>query len=332
MTLSPPLVFSLTADSDFAGHVAGHAGAEHGSHKERAFEDGEHKIRPTMSVRERDIYLVQSLYGSPEQAVSDKLIRVLFLLGALRDAGAARLTMVAPYLGYSRKDRRTKPRDPVTTRYIAQLFEAMTIDRFVTLDVHNVAAFQNAFRCPNDMLETRHALIDAWLGHNPSPERLCVASPDVGGVKRADAFRESLERRLGQEIPLAFMEKKRSEGRVTGKLVAGDVEGRTVLVVDDLIASGTTMTRAARAFLEHGAAQVHALATHGLFSEHSDTILATDDLSRLMVSNTVPPFRLRDSAVRDKLDVIDVTPLLGEAIRRLHTGGSLVELAEGGMA
>ena len=330
MPSRPPLVFSLASGSDLADRVAAWAGAERGAHEERAFEDGEHKIRPTISVRERDVYVVQSLCTSPEQAVSDTLIRVLFLLGALRDAGAARLTMVAPYLGYSRKDRRTKPRDPVTTRYIGQLFEAMHIDRIVTLDVHNVAAFQNAFRCPSVMLEARHVFIEAWLAGGRPTRGLCVASPDVGGVKRAEAFRESLEARLGQEVVLAFMEKKRSEGRVTGKLVAGDVEGRCVLIVDDLIASGTTTTRAARAFLERGAEQVHAIATHGLFSEQADAILDTDDLAGLMVSDSVPPFRLQASGVRDKLDVVDITPLLGEAIHRLHGGGSLVELLDGG--
>lgn len=324
-----PIIFSLEADRDFAGRVAARAGAEHGSHEERGFEDGEHKIRPTVSVRDRDVYVVQSLYSDPDQAVNDKLLRLLFLIGALRDAGAARLTVVAPYLGYSRKDRRTKPRDPVTTRYVGQLFEAMRIDRFVTLDVHNVAAFQNAFRCPTEMLEARHAFIDDWLALGRPTDPLCVASPDVGGVKRADAFRESLEERLSHEVSLAFMEKKRSEGEVTGKLVAGDVEGRTVLIVDDLIASGTTMTRAARAFLEHGAAEVHAVATHGIFSQRSDEILDTRDLTRIMISDTLPPFRLQNPTVRDKLDVVDITPLLGEAIHRLHIGGSLVELAEG---
>lgn len=319
------LIFSLEADREFASWVAQQAGAELGEHEERGFEDGEHKIRPTHSVRDRDVYIVQSLYGDADEAVNDKLVRVLFLIGALRDAGAARLTLVAPYLGYSRKDRRTKPRDPVTTRYIGQLFETMGAERCVTLEVHNVAAYQNAFRCPTEMLNANRAFIDHLLAGG-NDRRLCIASPDVGGVKRAEAFREALERRLGQPVGHAFIEKKRSEGQVTGNFVVGDVAGHEVVIVDDLVASGTTLTRAARAFLEHGAQRVHAIASHGIFSTRSDEILASDDLSSLTITNTVPAFRLHEAKVLAKLEVIDATPLIGEAIRRLNQGGSITEL------
>src|SRR5690606_20491192 len=137
----------------------------------------------------------------PASAVNDKLVRLLFLLGALKDAGAARLTAVVPYLGYARKDRRTKSRDPVTTRYLAALFEAVGLDRMVTVDVHNLAAYQNAFRIAAEHLEARKLLVARAAGLTGP---LAVVSPDVGGVKRAEAFRQSLERRLEVAVAAGF--------------------------------------------------------------------------------------------------------------------------------
>src|ERR1019366_8766802 len=116
--------------------------------------DGEHKARPLHDVRGHDAFVLHSLHGDPTQSANDKLCRLLFFCGALKDAGAAQVTAVTPYLCYQRKDRRTKPRDPIITRYVAALFEAMRIDRVVTLEVHNLAAFENAFRCPTWHIES----------------------------------------------------------------------------------------------------------------------------------------------------------------------------------
>ena len=127
--------------------------------EEREFEDGEHKIRPLDEVRGADVFLLQQLYGKPGHSIHDRLCRLLFLLGALRDTGAARLTAVLPYLAYARKDQRSQPRDPVTHRYLAQLLEAVGVDGVVTLDVHNRAAFQNAFRRPVVHLEARSLFV-----------------------------------------------------------------------------------------------------------------------------------------------------------------------------
>jgi ribose-phosphate pyrophosphokinase len=142
------LIFALRATRELGAGISRALGVELAPHEEREFEDGEHKARPLMSVRGRDLYLVQSLYGGPEASPSDKLCRLLFFAGALRDAGAGRVTAVVPYLAYARKDRRTQLRDPITTRYVAQLIEAVGVDRVVVVDVHNLAAFENAFRCP----------------------------------------------------------------------------------------------------------------------------------------------------------------------------------------
>src|SRR5512144_1688636 len=149
------MLFALEASRPFGEAVSRALGTPLSAHEARTFEDGEHKTRPLVNVRGRDVYVVQSLYGDAAQTVNDKLVRLLFFIGALRDASAARVTAVVPYLAYARKDRKSKSRDPVTTRYVAELFEAVGVDRIVTLDVHNLAAYQNAFRCRADHLEAQ---------------------------------------------------------------------------------------------------------------------------------------------------------------------------------
>ena len=328
MSVEEPVLFALEATRELGESVAERFGVELSEHEERSFEDGEHKSRPLVSVRDRDVYVIQSLYGEPEETVNDKLCRLLFFLGSLRDAGAGRLTAVVPYLCYARKDRKTKPRDPVTTRYVAGLFESVGVDRFVTLDVHNLAAFQNANRIPTVHLEARPLLADHFLSQVGEKEELAVVSPDAGGTKRAQALRETLQERLGRELPLAFLEKRRSWGKVSGGTLVGEVEGRTALVVDDLVSTGTTLARAARSCRDAGAREVHAAATHGLFVGDAEEMLSEPDLGSVAVTDSVPPFRLSQGFVERKLRVAGVAGLLAEATGRLHRGESVVEMRE----
>lgn len=323
--MSTLALYSLDSGGDFATLVASHLGIEPGRHEERHFEDGEHKIRPLQNVRNRDVYIVQSLYGDANDSLNDKLVRLLFFIGVLRESGAAQVTAVVPYLCYTRKERKTKARDPVTSRYVAQLFEAVGVDRLVTLDVHNLASFQNAFRCRNEHLSARGLFID-WLFPHLENKEITVASPDVGGVKRAELFREALERQLDRPVANAFMEKSRSEGVVWGSQVIGSVESRTVLIVDDMIAGGGTMQRAAEAFMQRGAEAVYAIATHGVFASGAAEVLAAPALYRVVVTNSIPPGKLPKALYREKIDVVDLSPLVAEAIKRLHGGDSLTEL------
>ncbi len=317
-------LFALNASRPFGERVAAQIGVALDAHEERSFEDGEHKARPLVSVRGADAYVIQSLHGGPDESPNDKLVRLLFFLATLRENGAARVTAVVPYLCYARKDRQTKPRDPVTTRYVAELFEAAGADRVATLEVHNLAAFQNAFRCETVHLDLRSVFLDyaAALAKGD----IVVASPDPGGVKRAQLFREALEARIGRPVGQAFMEKRRSGGVVSGDLLVGEVKGARVLVVDDIIASGGTMARAARACREHGAAEVHALAAHGLFTGDAADTLADPALSGVIVSDTVPPFRL-SAAARDRVEIVSAAPAFAEAISRLAGGGPISGLA-----
>ena len=321
-------IFALHATRSFGERVADALKTTLADHEEREFEDGEHKARPLVSVRGQDVYVIQGLHGGPQQSVNDKICRLLFFLGAVREGGARRVTAVLPYFAYARKDRQTKPRDPVTSRYMALLLEAMGIDAVMTLDVHNIVAFQNAFRCRSHHLDTRRLFarhLGARLGDGP----LVVASPDPGGVKRAQLFRETLEAMLGRPVGGAFMEKRRSAGVVSGTLLVGEVAGATVLVIDDLISSGGTMLRAAEACLDQGAIAVYGLAAHGLFVGDADKAIADSRLTKTIITDTVPPFRLDPSTVGEHLEVVSAAPLFAEAIQRTHEGGSLVELLQG---
>src|SRR5574340_1240657 len=327
MALEEPCLFALDASRAYGERVASALGVTLARHEEREFEDGEHTARPLENVRGRDVYVIHSLYGEPGISANDKLVRLLFFIGALKDASAARVTAICPYLAYSRKDRRSKPRDPVGSRYVAQLFEAVGTDRMVTLDVHNLAAYQNAFRIPAEHLEAR-GLFVAWFAARLQDENLVVVSPDAGGVKRADALRDSLARTLGRPVGAAFMEKRRSEGVVSGEAVVGEVAGSTALIVDDLISSGTTLARAATACRKRGARRVFAAASHGMFTGTAGTVLADRALEKVLVTDSIPPFRLPTAMIASQVEVLETAPLFAEAIRRLHGGGSLVELLQ----
>jgi ribose-phosphate pyrophosphokinase len=317
-------LFALRATKELGGEIAQALGQPLASHEERDFEDGEHKVRPLDNVRDADVYVVQSLHAGPTESANDKLCRLLFFIGALKDAGAARVTAIAPYLCYARKDRRTKPSDPVTTRYVASLFEAVGTDVVVTLDVHNPAAFENAFRRPTVRLTAAPLFVD--YARTLGQDSLCVISPDPGGVKRAELFREALESAIGRPVGKAFADKHRSAGVVTGDLFVGDVAGATALVIDDLISTGGTLQRAARAARKAGARRVVAFVTHGLFMPGAAATIADPAIDHLVLTDTVPPFRLDTDGPRHKIDVLRAAPLLAEAVRRLHAGQAVTDL------
>lgn len=321
-----PLLFALNATRAFGARIAEALGAPLSPHEEREFEDGEHKTRALVNVRERDVYVIQSLYGDTSASGNDKLVRLLFFLGALRDASAARVTAVVPYLAYARKDAKTQPRDPVLTRYVAALFEAVGVDRVVTLEVHNLAAFQNAFRCRTDHLDTAALFARHLHATLPTQERLAVVSPDAGGVKRAERLRQALSRLRQAEIPLAFLEKARARGTLRAGRLVGEVADTTAVIVDDLISTGSTLALAARACGDAGARHVYAAAAHGLFVGDAAANIETAALARVIVTDSVPPFRLEPALVERRLTLLSVAPLFAEAIRRIHEGGSLVEL------
>lgn len=321
-----PMLFAVNASREFGEQVAHKLDITLSEHEEREFEDGEHKIRPLVSVRAQDVFVIQSLYSDPELSVNDKFVRLLFFLGALHDACAERVTVVIPYLAYARKDRKTQTRDPVNTRYVAQMIESTGADRVMTLDVHNLAAYQNAFRCCTEHLEANKLFIAYLVPRLKATDKITVVSPDVGGIKRADRFRQALGRALNKELSMAFMEKARAKGVLRLGRLIGDIKNSTVVIIDDMIGTGSTMVHAAKVCKEQGASQVFAAASHGIFVGNAGEVLAGPELDEIIITDTIPPFRLDPTLVEKKVTIVPVAELFAEAIRRMHTGGSLVEL------
>lgn len=318
--------FGLSGPGGLGAAVAQYGGFELSAHEERFFEDGEHKVRPLVSVRGSDVYVLLSLAGDSDGSVNDKLCRLLFFIAACKENGAARVTAITPYLAYSRKDRQTKARDPITTRYVAQLFEAVGTDRVVTLDIHNLAAFQNAFRIETVHLDTLR-LFAPTIRDLAAGLPICVVSPDGGGVKRAQLLKERIETDLDRPVGFAFLEKRRSRGVVSGDLFAGDVEGAAVFIVDDMIGTGGTVKRAALACRARGAEKVFALAAHGLFGKGAEKMFEGAALDEVIVTDSVAgaaAFASSNSAL--PIRMLSAAPLLAETISRLHAGGSVSDL------
>lgn len=319
-------LFALNGSRDLGAGIAAELNVGLSPHEEREFQDGEHKSRPLINVRGRDVFVIQSLFSDPRQSVNDKLCRLLFFIGALQDAAAASVTAVVPYLAYARKDRKTKPRDPVITRYVADMFIAVGADRVLTLDVHNLAAFQNAYRCLTEHLDAGKLFADYFAAQLPG-ERVTVLAPDTGAVKRAERFRRMLAARMDVEPASAMMTKLRSGGVVSSSNVYGEIKDRIVIVYDDMISSGTTAINAVTACARQ-VAGIHVAATHGVFTEQANALFSQDKLNSVVVTDSVESAYIDRERVKEKRVVLSVAALFAEAIRRMHNGGSIVELLE----
>jgi ribose-phosphate pyrophosphokinase len=319
MEQSAALLFALEGSRLYGGRVASRLEWPLSAHEERAFEDGEHKARPLVDVSRRDVFVIHSLHGNEDASPNDKLCRLLFFIGALKDAGAARVTAVAPYLCYARKDQRSQLRDPVTTKYVARMFEACGADAVITFDVHNRAAYENAFHIPTINIEAMPVFVEHFAALLRG-EKVAVVSPDVGGAKRAERFRRALAGALGEEPTAGFVDKQRAGGVVTGDLFVGDVSGRAVILFDDLISTGTTLCRAAAKCREAGASRVFAAATHGLSIDDALRVLGAAGFDGIVVGDTVRSEAEVAGLLPKNVTVLDTSRLACEAIALTHAG------------
>lgn len=310
------LLFAPNHSAAFARAVAQELGIALAPSEEREFDGGEHKMRALEDVLGQEVFVIQSLFGEPQASANDKLCRLLFFCGSLKDAGAARVTACIPYLAYARKDRRTQPNDPVSTRYVAALLEAVGVDRVVVLDVHNEAAFDNAFRHPTIRLEAMQTFADHLVPSRAEGE-IVVASPDTGGIKRAQRFRELLAARLAREVGFAFMEKRRAKGIVSGETFVGEVASCEVLMFDDMIVSGTTLMRATAAARSAGAKRVIALAAHGVFSAAAKQLFLPSGPDAVLVTDSVPIASAFTPLIGTRLQVCSVAPVFARTIASL---------------
>ena len=317
-------IFGLNATRSFAESVADHLDLALCEHEEDNFDDGEVYLRSKENVRGKDVYVIQSLYQNCHEGVAEKFTKLLYFAGSLRDASADRITVVVPYMD-GRQDRKTQSREPIKTKYHAQLLESMGVKRFLTMDIHNLSALQNAFRsCTPDNLEAKNLQADFLARALKNEEQpISILSPDSGGMGRCKRFRNSLEKRIKREINLAYLDKSHIGRKITGDQIIGDVEGKVVIALDDMISSGSTINEARKAVEKHGGHFWGAIATHGLFVGKCNEHLS--ELERIVVTDTIGSDRLRPE-IESKVHRISTAKIFAQAIRRTHEGESISNL------
>jgi len=267
------------------------------------FKNGETRIKLEENVRGADVFVIQSTC-SP---VNQHLMELLLMIDALRRASARRVTAVIPYYGYAKQEKKTSGREPISAKLVANLIRTAGADRVLTVDLH-APAIEGFFDIPVDHLKAGPILSDYFRSLNlPNP---VVVSPDAGGVGRANVFRE----RIG--AGLAIIAKQRPEPDVSEVVeMVGEVEGKTAIIVDDMISTGGTLAEAARALKERGASAVYACATHGIFAADAINIVDKSVLVQTVVTDTIPP---PPGASNARVHVLSVASLFAEAIMRIH--------------
>ncbi|MCA9284345.1 MAG: ribose-phosphate pyrophosphokinase [Phycisphaerales bacterium] len=283
------------------------------------FDDGELFVKLDEDVRGRDCYVVQSTCDP----VNASLMELLIYIDCLRRASAKRITAVIPYFGYARQDRKDEGRVPITAKLVANLITTSGADRVLCMDLH-AAQIQGFFDLPVDHLSAAPVFLEYFRSRRDELGECVVVSPDVGNVKVANMFANQLN------YDLAIIDKRRSSGsRVVSKNLIGDVDGRTVLMFDDMISTAGTVCEAAKLVMAHGAVDVISAATHPVLVGLAMQRLVEAPISRVIVSDTIPN-GVRTAPIADKLEILTVATLLGEAVHRIHHDQSVSALFRGG--
>lgn len=300
-------VFSGRLHTQLTEKICRHIGIAPGGARSTMFPDGEMFVKLDEDVRGRDCFVVISTC----QPVNDNLMELLIFLDCLRRASATRVTVVLPYFGYGRQDRKDEGRVPITAKLVANLITAAKADRVLALDLH-AAQIQGFFDLPFDHLTASPVIVNYFREQRRDLGELCVVSPDVGNVKVAESYANHLH------ADLAIINKRRLSGsEVVLSNLIGDVRGKTVLMVDDMISTGGTVCEAAKLVMERGAKQVIAAATHGVLVGMAMQRLAEAPISQVVLTDTIP-LGPRLDPIRHKLVELSVGELLGKAIHNIH--------------
>ena len=312
------MVFAGRSNRELAQEVVEHLGIELTPTDIYDFPNGEIYTRVEESVRGCDAFVLQSHY----EPINERIMEQLIMVDALKRASAKRITVVAPFYGYARQDKKSRGREPITARLVADLFKTAGADRLISVDLHT-SQIQGFFDGPVDHLWAMPILTD-YLVDKLDPNMCTVVSPDAGRVRVADMWSD----RLG--MPLAIIHKRRDpygkERDVSVHEVVGEVEGRTCLIVDDIIATGGTIVKAAEALMENGASDVVAGATHAQLSGPAVDRLKNSVVREVVVTNTLP---IADECRFDKLTELSIAPLLSRAVREVFEDGSVTSLFNG---
>ena len=304
-------IFAGNSNTPLAVEICDHLGITLGKSDVRSFSDGEVYVDIQESVRNVEVYVVQSTC----LPCNDNLMELLIMLDALKRASAGSVTAVMPYYGYARQDRKVAPRTPISAKLVADLITVAGATRVVSVDLH-AGQIQGFFNIPVDHLYASPVLLN-YVKENFHDD-IVVVSPDAGGVERARAF----AKRLGAN--LAIVDKRRPRPNVSEVMnIIGDVEGKTTILLDDMIDTAGTITQAANALKERGAKQVFACCTHAVLSGPAIERIEASPIKELVVTNTIPK---RDATTSARIKRLSVGPLLGEAIKRIHYGESVSSL------
>ena len=306
-------VFSGNSNAGLAKDICKLIGIQLGNSEIGHFADGEVFASIYESVRGSDVFLVQST----SRPVNDNLMELLIMIDAMRRASAARISAVIPYYGYARQERKSKARDPISAKLVANLITEAGADRMISMDLH-AGAIQGFFDIPVDHLPGVPLLAEYYKSLDMTD--LVVVSPDVGGVVRA----RNMANRLG--VDLAIIDKRREQANKSEVMnVIGDIRNKNVIMVDDMIDTAGTITKGAKALRDMGAKEIYACCTHPVFSPPAMERIEQSVITEVLTTNTIPIDRQRQGEC-SKIKVLSVASLLGEAIMRIHESLSVSRL------
>lgn len=301
-------IFTGNANKELAEKICMELGETLGDSEVGVFSDGEISVNIGETVRGYDVFVIQPTCPP----VNNNLMELLILIDALKRASAGRINAVVPYYGYARQDRKAKARDPITAKLVADLLEVSGPDRIITMDLH-AAQIQGYFDIPVDHL-LGGPILAQYFKKNLASDTV-VVSPDVGGVQRARNFASILD------LPIAIIEKRRPKANVSEVMnVIGDIEGKDAIIVDDIIDTAGSMTKAASVLKDFGAKRVFACCTHAVLSGPAIERIQNSVIERLVVTDTIP---LTEEKKIDKIEVVSVAPIIAEAIRRIYKNESV---------
>ena len=305
-------IFSGNANLDLAAKIGEFIGVPVGNSEVTRFSDGEIAVKIREDVRGRDVFIAQPTCAPP----NENLMELLILIDALKRASASRITAVVPYYGYARQDRKDQPRVPITAKLVANLITAAGADRLLTMDLH-ADQIQGFFDIPVDHLYAAPVFIEDI--QKMQLKKVTVVSPDVGGIKSARGFAKRLH------CELAVVDKRRIDARSAEVMnIMGEVKGRNIIMVDDIVSTAGSVTQAAKALKEKGALDIYCCITHPVLSPPSLERLDDSPVKVMKVTDSIP---LREDArANKKIQVLSVAKLLGEAIKRIHKNESVSSL------
>lgn len=310
--MSDLMLFSGNATPDLAARISNYLNVPLGNITTNRFSDGECSVEVMENVRGKDVFIIQSTCAP----TNDNLMELIIMADALKRASAKRITAVVPYYGYARQDRRVRSaRVPISAKVVADMISGVGFDRVLTVDLH-ADQIQGFFNIPVDNVYATPVLLE-HIQQELLGESLVVVSPDVGGVVRARAIAKLLD-----DSDLAIIDKRRPRANEVSVMnIIGDVNGRDCVIVDDMVDTAGTLCQAAQALKDHGAKSVSAYATHPVLSGKAIDNINNSGLDRLVITNTIP---LSDEAVNcERIEALDLAPLLGESIRRVNTEVSI---------